>query len=193
MKHIIYITIGTIAAAAVIAMIVTAAIWPVLNEVETGNTPEYPDIRPHYYSTEPARIYDEAVEVVRDLEQWKIVDEQIAAHRLDTERTTHLLGFVDDVTIRVEPVTDFVSRVHLHSRSRIGYADFGQNARNIREFLDELDERLGSVRFDPHHPGESEVTDEEQTRSEQRQPIPEHDYSARSTQTAKICHPGVVA
>ena len=130
-------------------MVITACIWPMINEVETGMTPEYPEIQPHYYSTSPDRIYEEARAAVDDLESWTVVSSESATFEIEAERTTRVFRFVDDVTIRVEPVTEFVSQVYVRSASRVGRSDLGQNARNIEEFFVELDERLGAVKFEP--------------------------------------------
>lgn len=149
MKRIVLTMVGGMAAVAVVAMIGAAWAWPMINEVETGATPEYPELTPQYYSADPDRIFEEAHQVVVDLDRWEIVGGEVSERRLEAERQTRVFGFVDDVTIRVEPVTEQITRVRLRSASRVGEADFGQNARNIREFLTEIDERLGTVRFEP--------------------------------------------
>lgn len=156
MKRLIYSIAGGVAFLAVAIMIVTAWMWPVLHEVKTGQTPEYPEIQPHYYSTDSERIYLEAVASVEALSGWTVVDEKPSTYRLEAERTSAVWGFVDDVTIQVEPVTEFVSQIQVHSRSKPGIrpTDFGQNARNIREFLTDLDDRLGAVKFEPNHQAE---------------------------------------
>jgi uncharacterized protein (DUF1499 family) len=56
---------------------------------------------------------------------------------------------VDDVLIYVEPVTDFATQIRVRSTSRVGRGDFGQNARNIKEFFGAVDERIGALKFDP--------------------------------------------
>ena len=43
------------------AALVVASVWPVLNVVETGRTPEYPDVLPQYYEADPQRVYQEVV------------------------------------------------------------------------------------------------------------------------------------
>jgi uncharacterized protein (DUF1499 family) len=55
--------------------------------------------------------------------------------------TTRWLRFKDDVTIRVRR-TGGRTVVSVRSRSRIGKLDFGQNARNIREFFEALNKRV---------------------------------------------------
>ena len=97
---------------------------------------------------EPRRIFDEAKAGVESLERWTLVSAEEAILRLEAERTTRT-GFVDDVSIEIGPVTEFVAQVHIRSASRVGKGDFGQNARNIEEFFTELDHRLGALKFDP--------------------------------------------
>lgn len=160
MKKLLYILTGVSALILVVAIIVSAFLWPTINEVETGITPEYPEIQPQYYSTEPERIFEEARAAVEAMPNWEVVQSDPRAHRLEAERTTRVFRFVDDVTIEVEPVTEFVAQVHLRSASRVGKGDFGQNARNIEEFFVELDGRLGAVRFRPEEGEDVDGSDE---------------------------------
>lgn len=162
MKKSIYIVIGALASLLVVGMIASAAIWPVINTVETGITAEYPEIQPRYYSTSTERIYEESRAAVEALPGWEMVRVDPRDEVIEAERTAGLFRLVSDVTIRVEPVTEFVSQVHLRSASRVGKGDLGQNARNIEEFFEELDQRLGAVRFQPGEAQESEEHQEEQ-------------------------------
>ena len=129
--------------------LVAAALWPVINVVETGKTAEYPDLLPQYYTADPQRVYDESAASVGELERWQVVKKDASRRVIEAEAKTRMMGFVDDVTIRVEPVTEFVVSVQVRSASRVGKGDFGQNARNIRKFQTELDERLGAMKFVP--------------------------------------------
>lgn len=149
MKSRLLIAVAILVGLTVTALLVAASIWPVINEVETGSTPEYPEVQPHYYTADPQRVFEEARAGVQSLEQWTLVSEDSAAHTLQAERETSVFGFVDDVSVTIDPITEFVTRVHVKSASRVGKGDFGQNARNIEEFLAELDRRLGAVKFDP--------------------------------------------
>lgn len=166
MKKLLYTITGLIALFLVVAMISSAVIWPTINVVETGATPEYADIQPQYYSTSPERIYEEIQAAVQALDSWEIVQADPRTRRIEAERTTRVFRFVDDITIQVEPVTEFVAQVHLRSASRVGKSDLGQNARNIEEFFEELDSRLGAVRFLPNGNGDEEDVQEEQVESQ---------------------------
>lgn len=149
MKQRILIVLATLVALVVGALIAAALIWPMVHEVETGKTAEYPEIQPQYYTTDPLRVFEEARAGARALPGWTIVAEDTSRQLFEAQREFVAFGLVDDITVRVEPVTEFVTRVHLRSRSHLGKGDFGQNARNIREFFQELDRRLGAVKLDP--------------------------------------------
>lgn len=149
MKQRILIVLASLVALVVGALIAAAIIWPMVHEVETGKTAEYPEIQPQYYTTDPLRAFEEARAGARALPGWTIVAEDTSRQLFEAQREFVAFGLVDDITVRVEPVTEFVTRVHLRSRSHLGKGDFGQNARNIREFFAELDRRLGAVKLDP--------------------------------------------
>jgi uncharacterized protein (DUF1499 family) len=60
---------------------------------------------------------------------------------LQAVHQTRLWRFEDDVTVRIQR-RDGRTVVSVRSRSRVGQWDFGQNARNIRAFLEALDARV---------------------------------------------------
>lgn len=111
--------------------------WPVINDVRTGQTPEYPDIRPLHLPDRPDAVFADALAVAR-ASGWEIIEADAAAGRIEAVAVTRLLRFRDDVTVRVEPTVRGGTRVDMHSRSRIGRSDLGTNARRIRAFQDEL-------------------------------------------------------
>jgi uncharacterized protein (DUF1499 family) len=119
-------------------------IWPVLNVVETGRTPEYPDIVPRKVAASPGKVFDAAMHAVNRLPRWSVVSYDEGTGHIRAEATTRMLRFVDDVTIRIEPDGDRFT-VHVRSASRVGKGDFGQNARNIRAFLSELDRQVAQA------------------------------------------------
>jgi uncharacterized protein (DUF1499 family) len=161
MKRLFFIAFAVIVGLTVTGLLVAASVWPVINEVETGKTPEYPEVQPQYYTTDPQRVFEEAEAGIEALDNWTLVSEDSATMALVAERETSVFGFVDDVHVTIEPVTEFVTRVHVKSSSRVGKGDFGQNARNINEFFSELDDRLGAVKFDPDKLREKQDKEEE--------------------------------
>jgi uncharacterized protein (DUF1499 family) len=123
--------------------VAAALAWPRINDVETGRTPEYPDLQVRTYAGDVAKVARSAQRVVERLPRWTFVGagqgpggaEVRAVHK------TLVFRFSDDVTVRVRGAGGR-STVSVRSRSRVGKWDFGQNARNIRELLTELDREL---------------------------------------------------
>jgi uncharacterized protein (DUF1499 family) len=117
--------------------------WPRINDVETGRTPEYPALQPRRYTAEVERVVRAAREAIASLPRWELVGSGSgpAGAELHAVRTTRLLRFRDDVTVKVRRESGRTV-VSVRSKSRVGKGDFGQNARNIEEFLAALDARL---------------------------------------------------
>ncbi len=115
--------------------------WPVLNVVETGNTPAYPDLLPRRYREGKVRVFDAALHAVDRLPRWQMTSYRPEQGEIKAEARTRLLRFVDDVTVRVEE-RGGVTVVNVRSASRVGRGDFGQNARNLRAFFAELDRQM---------------------------------------------------
>lgn len=127
------------------AGLVASMIWPVINDVSTGETPEYPDVQPQVLRYSPDLVVERSVEAVEGLERWTLGAVDRGERRVEAVASTALFGFDDDVTITVREHGSG-SLVHVRSRSRVGRGDFGQNARNIRAFQAALEERLSLAR-----------------------------------------------
>jgi len=123
--------------------VAAALAWPRINDVETGRTPEYPDLQVRTYSRDVATVARSVQRAVERLPRWTFVGagqgpggaEVRAIHK------TLVLRFSDDVTVRVKGAGGRTT-VSVRSKSQVGKWDFGQNARNIRELLAELDREL---------------------------------------------------
>lgn len=133
-------------AAAIGVMLVIVALaslgyWPAINAVETGQTPEYPEVIPRVYQTGAERVFDAALHTVNRLPRWSLVSHRPETGEIRAEARTLVFRFVDDVLIRVTG-QDGAAVVTVRSASRVGRGDFGQNARNIRAFFEELDRQV---------------------------------------------------
>jgi uncharacterized protein (DUF1499 family) len=117
--------------------------WPRLNEVETGRTPEYPDLQVRTYSASPQRVSEAVRRVLDPLPRWTVVGsgEGPAGSVVSAVHETRVFRFKDDVTVKITRKGG-ETVVSVHSRSRLGSWDFGQNARNVRELLAALDAEL---------------------------------------------------
>lgn len=131
------------AIAAIAGAIWTASAWPHINEVETGRTPEYPDLKPHDYGASPEQAAKAAKSLLNRLPRWTFVGEGKGPMGAEIQalHETPLLRFKDDVTIRMRREKGRTV-VSVRSKSRLGTWDFGQNARNVRELLDALDREV---------------------------------------------------
>jgi uncharacterized protein (DUF1499 family) len=118
-------------------------IWPVINVVETGKTPEYPDVMPRQYSASKGLVFDASLHAVGRMPRWTLVSSRSEQGEIRAEATTRLFRFVDDVVVRVTEEGGRTA-VNVRSASRVGRGDLGQNARNIRAFFLELDRQLAT-------------------------------------------------
>jgi len=96
----------------------------------------YPDLKPMRLPDDPPDAIARAEAAARELD-WKIVDVDAAAGRLEAYDVSAIFGFVDDVVVRVRPA-EGGSVVDVRSRSRDGKGDLGANAARIRAFRAEI-------------------------------------------------------
>lgn len=115
------------------AGLVAAVSWPAVNEVRTGRTPQYPELRPLLLRYSAPLVLARAVETVEGLDGWRLVDVDDYTGVVHAESETPIWGFVDDVTIRIAWIGDG-TMLDVTSASRVGRTDFGQNARNVERF-----------------------------------------------------------
>jgi uncharacterized protein (DUF1499 family) len=132
-----------VALAVAAGLVVALTTWPFINDVETGKTPEYADLRVKEYAAGPERVAKAVEAALAKLPRWDLVGSGHgqAGHRLEAVHTTRAFRFKDDVSVRIWREGER-TRVSVRSKSRIGKGDFGQNARNIRELLAALDREL---------------------------------------------------
>lgn len=112
-----------------------------VNEVRTGATPAYPAVQPLDVPLDPDAAFRAALETAHAMPRWTVLESSPAERSLHAEARTRLLHFTDDVRVRVEDASAGRSRVQVHSASRVGFTDFGTNARRIGSYLARLDER----------------------------------------------------
>lgn len=128
---------------AVAGAVAAVLAWPRINDVETGRTPEYPDLQVRTYSRDVATVAKAAQKAVERLPRWTFVGagQGPGGAEVHAVHKTLVFRFSDDVTVRVRAAGGRAS-LTVRSKSRTGKWDFGQNARNIRELLAELDRDL---------------------------------------------------
>jgi len=128
----------------VIGLIALFTAWPLISDVETGKTPQYPDLTTHAYAASPEAVSKAVEASVGALPRWTFVGagHGPGGHEIKAVHATSL-GLKDDVTIRVRREGG-KSVMSVRSKSQSWSFDFGQNARNIRELVADVDQRLAA-------------------------------------------------
>jgi uncharacterized protein (DUF1499 family) len=96
--------------------------------------PGDPALTPPELALPPGDALAHVERVLRTLPRWQVEAIDAAQGILEATRRTRLWGFIDDVTLRLEP-TPTGTRIHARSQSRIGKGDLGQNRRNLLELF----------------------------------------------------------
>ncbi len=93
----------------------------------------FPELRPYRINAAPDAVRACLLKQMRRL-GWQAVTVSSDGLELSAEVKTPLLGFVDDVSIRLQPAAE-ITWVHARSRSRVGKADFGANLGHLLRLL----------------------------------------------------------
>jgi uncharacterized protein (DUF1499 family) len=72
---------------------------------------------------------------IRSLPRWQVESADPTSGVIKATRQTRLVRYIDDITIRVESISDGQTRIHARSKSRVGKGDLGQNRRNLLELF----------------------------------------------------------
>jgi hypothetical protein len=138
--------VKVLAAVLVLAAIALAVAWPRLNDVETGRTPEYPDLTTRQYTQSEPVVTQAARTAIEGLPRWSLGGSGKGPGGSEVQAVAGTpIGLKHEVTVRIRR-EGAGTRVSVRSRSRSGPWDLGQNARNIRVLLDQLDLELKKVR-----------------------------------------------
>ena len=109
----------------------------------------YPDLRGINIDRSAEETFELVEEAVRKL-KWRVAVSEAPTAKttrpgtIEATDQTLLLGFPDDVTIRVTG-SNTRSRIDIRSASRYGQFDFGQNATRIRRFYGEVQAQLDAT------------------------------------------------
>jgi uncharacterized protein (DUF1499 family) len=109
----------------------------------------YPDLKPLDVNRSPVETFDLVVDVLKRMEMSVVAeeapDETNTVGRAEAVDRTLILGFYDDIAVRVTPAGDPAeptARIDLRSASRYGRSDFGANAQRLRDMMREIVVRL---------------------------------------------------
>ena len=107
-----------------------------VNDVTSGESDAYPDLKALWAQTNPGRAFDRAEVVARSMPGWRECKVERPERRPVLHCEAHTRFFTDDVWIWTESAGGGMARVMMRSASRVGTVDLGTNARRIREFQD---------------------------------------------------------
>ena len=128
--------------ALVAGAVVAATRWPRINEVETGRTPEYPELRERELAAPEATVGRAAKTAVEALPGWTFVGAGQGPGGTSIQAVaTHPAPAKTEMTITIRRQHG-KTMVRVRARSTFGPWDFGQGARHIEAFLAELDRRI---------------------------------------------------
>lgn len=113
------------------------------NDITTGETLSYPDLISRRYDVPVSTATIFAAQAAQRLTGWTVRRTDPNTGIVEVEiRVPALIGlFRDDLTVTVLPDKE-VALVKIHSRSRVGSGDLGENARHIRALQAAMDQRL---------------------------------------------------
>ena len=138
----ILVVAGAIVAVLIGLRVVAALIWPTINDVTTGATPEYPDLQTQRFAKTADQVFAAALATAKEM-GLDITAQSSGKGEIQAVATTKVLRFKDDVVISIRS-EGTLTAVNIRSHSRIGKGDLGANARRIREFQTRLTARLAS-------------------------------------------------
>jgi uncharacterized protein (DUF1499 family) len=109
----------------------------------------YPDIEPIDLDAPAQRAFEAAL-AIANKRKWRVVDARPPQPprregRIEAVAQTPLLGFREDVAIRVLPDGDG-SRVDIRSSSRFFESDLGSNAARIFKFIEEINDAVDNAK-----------------------------------------------
>jgi len=119
--------------------------WPRINQVETGRTPEYPELREREFAASEAAVGRAAKAAVEALPGWTFVGAGAGRGGTAVQAVAARPSFLKtEMTIAIRR-QGAKTAVRTRARSTFGPWDFGQGARHIQDFHDELERQMASA------------------------------------------------
>jgi hypothetical protein len=99
----------------------------------------YPGVRPYDLEAGPDEVFNAALALVES-RGWRVLDSVSPRGgerdgRIEAVTQTFVMGFREDVSIRIRTLSADRVRIDMRSASRYGSYDFGSNARRVESFL----------------------------------------------------------
>lgn len=108
------------------------------NVAETSDTALFPELRTRTYNITANSFMDQLIPHLIFL-GWEVQGVDKDRLSIDAVVRTPLLGFKDDIHIRLEPVAKKQTRLHIRASSRVGRADYAANLGHILRLYQEIE------------------------------------------------------
>jgi len=113
-----------------------------VNDVTTGESFEYPDLRAHVYFASVEDAVLAAEKAIASLNRWRLIFHDIPNNVMVAEVEAPIGGFLSEVTVTLSQLGSSHVRAIIRSSSKVGRGDLGENARYIRQIQDAMDQQL---------------------------------------------------
>src|SRR6185369_17954703 len=90
--------IGLLFVVLIAARLIAALVWPTINDVKTGETPQYADLQPQHFNQSYSQVFAAALATAQAL-GWEVVAQDTNVGEIRAVATTPVFRFRDDVTI----------------------------------------------------------------------------------------------
>jgi len=106
---------------------------------------KYGDLKPVISDVSPTDIFQIVLDAAK-AQGWTITRAEAASGVIEATSKSFWFGFTDDIAVRIRPLADGTgSVVDVRSTSRVGLSDLGMNAKRVRAFQSDLNERLNAA------------------------------------------------
>lgn len=116
-------------------------VWLTKNIYVTSPRDPDPFFKPRKYSQSKNEVIQAVKETVDSLSGWKFEEHKEIQGRI---RATHrwFIGLGEEINVYVVQGVDGITTMEITSQSKAGKGDWGQNKRNLKEFLIKMDQLI---------------------------------------------------
>jgi hypothetical protein len=129
-----------------VATLAAAAAWVyynrrlfLVNDITTGRSVAYPELRSRVYLGTLESVAVAAENAVASLTKWRLIFNDREKDLLVAEVEAPIGGFLSEVTFSLSELGPRHIRATIRSISKAGRGDLGENARNIRQAQNAMD------------------------------------------------------
>jgi hypothetical protein len=113
-----------------------------VNDVTTGQSFDYPDLRTHIYIADINAVGIAAEQSIQSLSKWRLVFHDRDRHVLMAEVEGPIGGYLSEITVTLSNLGTRYVRTVIQSCSSSGRGDLGENAKYIRQLQNAMDRLL---------------------------------------------------